>query len=497
MRWASSCCVERRGAVTDWAPRLRRQAALDELDASLAAEPEAIELRFRRAGLLTELGQIEDAKAAYLELLMRMPSHAGALNNIGSLLYATGYRSAARTAYQEAVARHPDKPMGHVNLANMLLEDGELAVAQSHYETALRLAPEHAEAHQGLGNLLAELGDEAGAERHRRLGFKDRPVTLLPYRGDGPPCRLLLLVSALGGNIPLRLLLDDRVFETAVVVAEHFDSAQPLPPHVLVFNSIGDADLCQPALAHAATILTLTTAPVINRPAAVVPTGRVDNARRLAGLPDVLAAKTASLPRALLAGPDAATVLERHGFGFPLLLRAPGYHTGRHFLRVESAGDLAAVVATLPGDDLTAIQPLDARGSDGKWRKYRVMLIDGQLFPLHLAVSQQWKVHYFTADMAGAAAHRAEEAAFLADMPRALGLRAVAALGAIGDALGLDYAGIDFGLDAEGRILLFEANATMVVNPPEPDARWDYRRPAVERIHAAVRAMLLRRAQPA
>jgi hypothetical protein len=58
----------------------------------------------------------------------------------------------------------------------------------------------------------------------------------------------------------------------------------------------------------------------------------------------------------------------------------------------------------------------------------------------------------------------------------------------------LDYAGIDFGLSPSGALLLFEANATMVVNPPEPDPRWDYRRPAVERIFAAVRRLLLEKA---
>jgi hypothetical protein len=45
-------------------------------------------------------------------------------------------------------------------------------------------------------------------------------------------------------------------------------------------------------------------------------------------------------------------------------------------------------------------------------------------------------------------------------------------------------------LSSTGDLLLFEANATMVVNPPEPDERWAYRRPAVERILAAVRRML-------
>ncbi len=34
----------------------------------------------------------------------------------------------------------------------------------------------------------------------------------------------------------------------------------------------------------------------------------------------------------------------------------------------------------------------------------------------------------------------------------------------------------------------------MVVNPPEPDEKWTYRRPAVERIYAAVRRMLTARA---
>jgi hypothetical protein len=35
----------------------------------------------------------------------------------------------------------------------------------------------------------------------------------------------------------------------------------------------------------------------------------------------------------------------------------------------------------------------------------------------------------------------------------------------------------------------------MVVNPPEPEAKWAYRRSAVERIHAAVRKMLLERCE--
>jgi hypothetical protein len=100
---------------------------------------------------------------------------------------------------------------------------------------------------------------------------------------------------------------------------------------------------------------------------------------------------------------------------------------------------------------------------------------------------KQWKIHYFSADMRDRAEHRAEEAKFLADMPGVLGANAMAALERLLAVLGLDYGGIDFGLNQQGEILLFEANATMVVEQPDADPRWDYRRAAVERIHSAVR----------
>jgi len=486
---AAASRAPRQPADADWPPRRAREAALDALDGRIAGDPANVSLRFERAGLLAEMGSTVEARNAYIDVLTRDPAHRLALNNLGTLLHATGYRTAARTAYAEAVARHPGDPMGHVNLGNVLYESGEFAAAREHFEAALRADPGHAEAHQGLAYVLAELGDEAGAIEHRRLGFQGRAVVTLPYRGEGPPVSLLLLVSSVGGNIPTRHLLADRVFRTHVVVPEFYDSKEPLPPHQVVFNAIGDADLAAPALAAAQSLVALSQAPVINPPAAVLATGRADHAR-LGRLPGVVVPLTVTLPRDLLCSLEGPAAVARHGFRFPLLVRTPGFHTGRHFLRVESAGALAGAVAQLPGREIAVIQFLDARGAGGKVRKYRAMMIAGELYPLHLAISSHWKIHYFTAEMAERADHRAEDAEFLENMPGVLGARAMEALAHIQTTLGLDYAGIDFGLSPSGDVLLFEANATMVVNPPEPDERWAYRRPAVERILAAVRRML-------
>jgi hypothetical protein len=237
-----------------------------------------------------------------------------------------------------------------------------------------------------------------------------------------------------------------------------------------------------------------TFAPVINAPEAVLRTGRAANARRLAEVPGVVSPVIANLSRETLARPDATEALDRRGLQFPLLLRAPGFHNGQHFVFVESAAGLPAALSEIPGDELTAIQYLDARGADGLHRKYRVMMIGGWLYPLHLAISGNWKIHYVTADMAESAQHRAEEARFLEDMPGVLGAHAMGALAEIQNVLGLDYAGIDFALNPAGDTLLFEANATMTVLPPERDRRWDYRRAAVQRIEDAVRKMLLDKA---
>ena len=428
----------------------------------------------------------EAAKHAYLEVLRRDPTHFSALNELGSLAYAGGYRSAARTAYEEAVRHHPGNPIVRVNLGNLLREEQELGAARLQYETALGLDPELYAAHQGLAAVLFELGEE-GALWHWRKGFAGHAVVERPYRGSGRGVPLLMLVSARAGNIPTQLWVDDRRFAVTAIYAEFYEPDWVLPPHALILNAIGDADLCAVALAHAADIVARSTAPVINAPACVRLTGRAENSRRLAAIAGVVAPKMREL--------SLAQVLAAVDLQYPLLLRRPGFHTGEHFVLVESAATLAAQATALAGDELLLIEFLDARGTDGMVRKYRVMFVAGTVYPLHLAISADWKVHYFTSSMALDAAFREEERRFLEDMPAVLGPRAIAALTRVCAALGLDYGGVDFGLAADGSILLFEANATMVVFPADPDSIWDYRRRALSNVLDAAAKMLAGRAQ--
>jgi hypothetical protein len=70
----------------------------------------------------------------------------------------------------------------------------------------------------------------------------------------------------------------------------------------------------------------------------------------------------------------------------------------------------------------------------------------------------------------------------------------MAALRTIADRLALDYGGVDFALSAGGDVLLFEANAGMVIQPPGPEPIWDYRRAPIAHALDATKALLLARA---
>ena len=480
---------------------LAREKHLRRLDRKLAAttsHPDLeVTLRVERAMLLTRLGRHLEARGDHLRVLELDPTHRENLLELGRLLLTTGQRRAAQVVYREAVKHYPQDQIARVNLGSTLLETGDAAEARAHYEIALTLDPDLPEAHGGLYYALTRLGEPDAAALHQRNAFGRKNLFQSPYRGTAPPIPVILLVSSTGGNTPVEKLLEDTIFRTWVVVADFYDPQMPLPPHQLIFNGIGDVEVASEALVAAGSLVSNAAAPVLNLPAAVLQTGRSGNADRLADLPGVRAAKTKAYPHALLAERQGSATLIEDGFTFPLLLRLPGFHMGQHFLRVDDPAALAAQVGTLPtfgrtDTEILAIEHLDARGTDGSARKYRVMFVDGELYPLHLAISPHWKVHYFSADMADRPDHRAEEANFLANMPAVLGARAMSALASIQKTLGLHYGGIDFGLSPHGDVLLFEANATMVVEQPNPDRRWDYRRTAVEQIHTAVRQMLLK-----
>jgi hypothetical protein len=135
----------------------------------------------------------------------------------------------------------------------------------------------------------------------------------------------------------------------------------------------------------------------------------------------------------------------------------------------------------------------DFVSADGYFRKYRFVFVDRVAYPYHLAISRHWRVHYWRADMDEAAWMKREEAEFLADWTVAFPDARGAAIQEIGRRLDLDYSGLDCGILPDGRVVVFEANANILVHLNDPPDAFPYKHQFVPRIFEAMTALVRRR----
>ena len=189
-----------------------------------------------------------------------------------------------------------------------------------------------------------------------------------------------------------------------------------------------------------------------------------------------------------------ANAVARAGLATPMIVRPTGSHGGAGLSLAEDDSALGQIrLGAKSGAYITAFH--DYRSPDGFYRKYRMIFVDRKPFPYHLAISRQWMVHHRSAEMQDDAGRIAEELAFLRDPGSALGERALAAIAAIGRRLDLDYGGVDFSLTADGQVLLFEANATMLTHLEPPDGPFAAKNVYIEPILRAFQGHLTARAR--
>lgn len=228
---------------------------------------------------------------------------------------------------------------------------------------------------------------------------------------------------------------------------------------------------------------------VLNRPEAVLRSTRDLVARRLAStpglvVPRVVRIKAANRDRAVQA-------IERAGLNLPIILRRAGTHTGRIVGLVERIDQVAALIE--PGGDHLATEFVDFRSDhDGLFRKYRVWFIGDRMIFRHKLISDHWNVHGKDRDrfMIDRPDLIAEEEALLAEPEGAFPSAVKQVLRSIRDRMELDFFGIDFAILDDGRLLLFEANATMNFYSVLPGPQFEYLQQVMPPARAAFRKLL-------
>ncbi|HZZ32806.1 MAG TPA: tetratricopeptide repeat protein [Phenylobacterium sp.] len=485
----------------------------EDAEAAEAMAYRHLALRPNDATALLALGRLwarhgddEAAAALFRRAARRAPAFAPIRNELGVSLQRIGRRAEALTAFEEAVQIDPSFRVARGNRGLILVDFGRFDEAMDELLTTLEnpdpaigsaggillhaliksagRAGRLAEAEVAVrayiaggyddGDVVEELAvvldrlkrpDEARQVRNdlaRRAGIQRRGG------GKGPLDTVVVLGAVGAGHVPTRYLLDPECFTILTLALLSPDQAdaplgaidlETLADVGVVFSTLGDVDRDEVQLDAAAAFCATLGKPVLNHPELIPRTGRGQAAALFGNIPGMVA------PPVLAVRP---TDLAVRAIREPVLIRPAGDHGGENLVRLTNDEEKQAYLAGQPAQRLLLTPFHDFRSPDGHWRKYRLIFVDRRAYPFHLAIGEDWLLHYWRADMALSSWKLDEEERFLADWRSVFGPQAAAAVDEIARRLDLDYGGIDCALTADGRLLLFEANACLLLHLDEP-----------------------------
>ncbi len=161
------------------------QAAADEHEAALLADPKLLPAHVNLIRLYGSLGRPEKAEEHYRAALALDPNLAEIHYNYGVLLTGQGKNVEAADAFRRALELKPAYAEAHNNYAYLLMTSGKLDEAAQHYRAAIESKPDYRAAHFNLGRILVQQGRVADAIEHFRQ-------TLTPEDEETPRCTYAL-----------------------------------------------------------------------------------------------------------------------------------------------------------------------------------------------------------------------------------------------------------------------------------------------------------------
>ena len=475
----------------------RWREALFSLDKAIELKDDSGPAFRKRAEILKALGEIEPAIASAARGCALLPREDASWLLLGDLLQMQGHLAEAISAYDEGLACAPQNFFCLCNKARALKDAGRKEEALLHARAALGVEPSNHEALLICATLAHELGHAGEAHTQFLQLAEAGPVRGYAAARRPASLRALLLFSPVAGNTPYEDLILGAGFDAEVffVLPGHFHDPAALDARAdVIVNLVSDADLGRDLIAPLADFADRLHKPVVNHPRLILPTDRESIALRLAGLAGTVVPATRRIEARDLAAWSAGGVAlplpvapER-----PAIVRHAGTHGGDRMELVSQPEELAAFAAEAGDQALYLTEFVDYRSADGCYRKYRFVFVGEEILPYHLAIGDGWKVHHASTRMGDVEWMRAEESAFLSEPERVFGAAAMAALADIRRRVGLDYFGIDCALDAQGRVIVFEVNASMLIHLHNEG--FDYKTPHVMRIKAAFEQLLEARA---
>ena len=397
-----------------------------------------------------------------------------------------------RVFLTEMLARDPANVdlLLHLGEMNHKLGDGEKAL--DCFRQVLGIVPSEIRSLYMIPIIQESLGDTKAAEESLIRAVKLQPLFKIHANKTPPDFSVLVISAPLLGNTPITDLVKGSPYEAnifSLLTDEAYDVALLKRSGQVVVNAVSEADSSNIILSQVTQLIDQLGLPVINHPSKIRRTSRDSIAKLLKGIPGCRVAQVVRHAAGEAVSLDA--LRRRVSFPAPFLARPTGTHGGEKFEKFDSLEAVASFIRAQPGADHYIMDYIDYQSPDGHFRKYRFFFVEDEILPYHLAIGNHWKVHHATTDMDKSEWMQAEEKAFLEKPEAVFSPKHYETLHAIRQTIGLEYFGIDCGIDGADNLVVFEANATMLVH--WHNETFPYKTPFVDNIKRAFDVMLKKR----
>lgn len=263
----------------------------------------------------------------------------------------------------------------------------------------------------------------------------------------------------------------------------------------LIFNAICEPGRCKHAMeAFLSLLKEAPGVPVINHPELLDRTYRDTAYQLLTGIDGLYVPKTIRI-KPKNTKQIIVKALEENIF--PFIFRQAHQQTNVDAELILSKDDIYKLEKySFIEQEYYLTEFVDYRSEDGLYRKYRVIVIDGRMYPRHMIVSDTWNIHAKDRNrlMNAQTIYRDEEKTWL----KTFSEDKYPQIREIINRLGLDYFAIDFGHLKDGRIVLFEASPcfkyrTTDIDKIEPI--YSYHKDYILAIERAILEMIRKRAK--
>ncbi|MEM7069159.1 MAG: hypothetical protein AAF478_09765 [Pseudomonadota bacterium] len=312
----------------------------------------------------------------------------------------------------------------------------------------------------------------------------------------------LLVINApleIGCNTPVDfLLLNSNILTISYYMDVENPVPETLPQHDLIFVAApGDDSRYNPYIQSIDHYVSANSFDVINAPDQIMKLDR-DILPRVLGdieglvVPDIVRVNHEDLadrPQDVEVWRRAEKLMQQR-----FVIRPTASHAGKGLESLSAAAELPVYLSNNQASEYFVSEFVDYRSSDGQFRKYRIIFVDGKAYPYHLAIGSSWKLWYMNAEMGASKYKLSEEADFLKSFDDDFRARHMNALDALCGAIGLDYFGIDCAEDAAGNLVVFEADNALIVHDMDAVGKFSFKEEPCANLFVAFQEMLFRKA---